>query len=311
MNTTTTLAMIAIASVAMLIGFGSDQNHMAFAEQSNGTKCSPECEPPTLGVSQVTYQRLVSNGFCYNGQCVDAESYYTPFPLIITTVDKENTAVVRIYDNEGVKNIRHVSFGFGIQEGTFFGSGHTFLNFDVDHNGIQTISKTDPNNAIKSFSISTRETTDIVRTGINVLEVTFKHTFAKELPFNIVSVYSWDSYRNGWQTYFNDGVQVIDPNKPIPIVISDDEKYQMAVKDNLAKTTIPEKQAKLKQEQQKASELFAKLYHIRADVVNEPYNIDFVRDKNPHDRNSDVFKDRMLAEHIRAEQTLKQFVSAS
>src|SRR3990167_3467405 len=214
MNTTTSimLALIAITSVA-LIDFGSN-DHNAFA--GNGTKnCDRDCEPPTLGVSQINFQRVVTDGFCYNGQCVDAQSFYTPFPLITVKTGQENTVKVSVYDNEGAKAIRHIAIGFGIQQGTFFGDSNTQMVLDIDHRGIQTVSKLDPNNAIKSFDITTNIRKDFVRTGNNVLEVTFTHTFGKPLDFNIVSVYVWDYERNGWQYYFNDGVQVIDPSKPV------------------------------------------------------------------------------------------------
>ena len=285
MNTITsiTLALIAVTAIA-LINIDSD-DHFAFA--GNGTKnCDRDCEPPTLGVSQINFQRVVSNGFCYNGSCVDAQSYYTPYPLITTKIGQQNTAKVTIYDNEGTSAIRHVAIGFGIKEGTFFGDSETQIVLDIDHRGIQTISKVDPNNAIGKFDVSATTKKDSIYAGNNVLEVTFTHTFVKPLDFNIVSVFVWDYERNGWQYYFNDGVQVIDPSKPI---------VQEPVK---AQPLDPNVQHFLLQKQ-------------NTDSYLEKYP-QYKRHTNAHDRDSLTFNDRLVEEQVKAEQTLERmFVSVS
>lgn len=284
MNATTsiTLALATIIALA-IIGFDSD-NHLAFAK--NGTACGTiDCQPPTLGVTQDTFQRVVSNGFGCQGQFTNAESFYTPFPLIKAKVGEPLTCTVTIYENEGTANIRHVALAFGIAEGTRFGDSNTQVVIDIDHQGNSFVTKVDPTNSIGSFDVSTVTRKDFVYTGNNVLEVTFKVTFDKPLDFNIVSVRTWDFFRNTWEYYFNHGVNVYDPTQPVIVKV--------------AKQVIdPEEQHFLAQK--KATESYL------------AQNPQYQRHTNPHDRDSVVFDDRLVQEQIKAEQTLaKMFVSAS
>ena len=40
------------------------------------------------------------------------------------------------------------------------------------------------------------------------LEVTFDHIFRESLEYNMVATNIWDFQRNGWQNYFNHGIQI-------------------------------------------------------------------------------------------------------
>jgi len=76
------------------------------ANRSNGSGCDGDCQAPTLGIDS-KYNRIVTDGFTYNGKSTDVERFYTPYPLITVDVGKQNKAVFKIYENQGPQNVRH------------------------------------------------------------------------------------------------------------------------------------------------------------------------------------------------------------
>ena len=78
-----------------------------------GSGCNGDCEEPTLGLLP-NGQRIVEDGFTYNGHAVDVEKFFTPYPLITAQVGKQNTAQFKIYENRGPNNIAHFDFAFGL-----------------------------------------------------------------------------------------------------------------------------------------------------------------------------------------------------
>jgi len=68
---------------------------------NGGGSCGVDCTEPTLGVNS-DGTRLVDNGFSYNGQSIDVDYYFTPYPLVTVNVGKQNVAEFKIYENRGV-----------------------------------------------------------------------------------------------------------------------------------------------------------------------------------------------------------------
>jgi len=167
------------------------------------------CEAPTLGInSKIT--RIVENGFTYNGKSVDAERYYTPYPLITVNVGEPNTAVFRIYEDIGPQNIKHFSFAFGLNVGQIIGNSKAMIELDIDYDGTETVTITDPENALENVNVSTH-VANCNSDGDEekkCLIVTIDHTFRAPLGFNIVATDVWDMERNAWQNYFNHGIEV-------------------------------------------------------------------------------------------------------
>lgn len=182
-------------------------NNAASVESSNGSGCD-DCEAPTLGVNSES-KRIVENGFTYNGGAVDAERFFTPYPLITATVGKQNTAVFKIYEDKGPENIKHFSFAFGLDKGEHIGKSKAMIELDIDHEGTEIVTVTDPENALDSIKVST----DITNcngsdSDTRCLTVTIDHRFRAPLDFNIVGTDVWDMQRNSWQNYFNHGIEV-------------------------------------------------------------------------------------------------------
>jgi len=176
-------------------------------ESKKSGGCS-DCEPPTLGLDS-NYKRIVDNGFTYNGLSVNAERFFTPYPLITANIGESNTAVFKIYENNGIQNIKHFSFAFGLARDDVISNSKAMIELDIDYDGTETVTVTDPNNALDNVQV----TTDVVECApgstAQCLEVTINHMFRAPLDFNIVATDVWDQKRNAWQNYFNHGIEVV------------------------------------------------------------------------------------------------------
>ena len=174
---------------------------------NNGGGCS-DCEAPTLGINSKS-KRLVENGFTYNGKSIDVERFFTPYPLITASVGKQNTAVFKIYEDKGSENIKHFSFAFGLEKGQSIGESKAMIELDIDHEGTQTVTVSDPENALENIKVSTNiENCNGNDSDTQCLIVTIDHTFRAPLEFNIVATDVWDMERNAWQNYYNHGIEV-------------------------------------------------------------------------------------------------------
>ena len=175
--------------------------------ESNGSGCDGDCEEPTLGVLP-DGQRIVENGFTYNGHSVDVERFFTPYPLITAQVGKQNTAQFKIYENYGPDNIAHFSFAFGLGKGEIISHSKAMIEVDFARDRTQTVTITDPENALDNVSV----TTDKVACNggpTPCLEITINHMFREPLDFNIVGTDVWDYSRQSWQNYYNHGIEVV------------------------------------------------------------------------------------------------------
>jgi len=181
---------------------------------SNSTTPTPhsnqcrDCVPPTLGID-VNNKARVSGGFTYNGKTVDVTSFRTPFPQIGTNVGDNNTLTLKIYEDSGVNNIKHIAIGFGLEKNRGFSESKAYIEFNRDWKG-NTSTKITGN--IQNVTYSS----NIVQCGIvraNCLEFTVYHTFTKDVS-GIVGTLVWDDKRNSWSNYFNHGI-IIKDNKII------------------------------------------------------------------------------------------------
>ncbi len=182
-----------------------------------GSECD-DCTPPTLGYDEYG-ARLVDGGFSYNGLASDVQYFFTPYPLIESEVGRHNTAVLKIYENEGPQNLSHVSLAFGLRSGQVISESLAVINYDISHDGSGTASVVDPEGAIDLETLSAEHETVECSPGSELLcvRVSIGHMFRAPLEFDIVGTDVWDSQRNAWQNYFNHGIRVSgEPLDPQP-----------------------------------------------------------------------------------------------
>ena len=163
--------------------------------------------PPTLGLDK-NQKRIVDDGFSFNGNKTDVKQYYTPYPLITTGVGESNTIKLKIYEDRGPNNIAHVGLSYGLGKGETFNEGRATIEYDKTFDGIESVTLFDPKDVLGAVNVTTSQVQCSESNRAMCLEVTFNHIFRESLEYNMVATNIWDFQRNGWQNYFNHGVQI-------------------------------------------------------------------------------------------------------
>lgn len=192
-----------------VIGQAVADGQAAVAAAGTGTKCNADCTPPTLGVTK-TGKVLVENGFSYNGNPVNVNSFFTPYPLITVDVGRQNVATFKVYEDKGPQSVSHFALAFGIGHGKIFSDSKAIIEWDKSWNGQETLNVIDPENSLDNVKVYTFAgpcTNDFF--DKNCLIINIYHTFRQPLDFNIVGTYFWDAKLNAANNYFNDGIQVV------------------------------------------------------------------------------------------------------
>ena len=166
-----------------------------------------DCVPPTLGIDE-NGKRMVTDGFVYNGLSVDVERFYTPYPMITTEIGRDNVASFKIYENQGPQNIAHFSFAFGMAEGQIISESRAMIELDISHDGTRTVTVTDEYDVFGNVTVNVADSMPCGASGAECLGVDIHHTFVDHLEFDIVGTNVWDRSRNGWQNYYNHGIDI-------------------------------------------------------------------------------------------------------
>ncbi|QLH07620.1 hypothetical protein [Nitrosopumilus ureiphilus] len=182
---------------------------------NGGSGCNGDCEEPTLGVDN-DGRRIVDNGFTYNGNPIDVERYFTPYPLVTVNVGKQNVAEFKIYENLGPDKISHFELAFGLAKGESIGMSKAVINWDKTFDGIETVTLDDPENVLDKISVTTSEGYCSDESQTKCLIVKVAHTFRAPLDFNILGTNVWDAEHNAWQNYYNHGIEVVGPSMNPP-----------------------------------------------------------------------------------------------
>ena len=181
---------------------------VAATTNGQGSGCDGDCWAPTLGINEKN-SRVVENGFTYNGNTINVERYFTPYPLITVDVGKQNYAVFKIYDNLGPDNVRHFDLAFGLATGQVMGTSDAIISWDKSFAGTETISIVDPHNVLDNVRVVTFEgKCRADSAGNDCLIVSVSHTFRESLDFDMVGTNVWDYKRNAWQNFYNHGIHI-------------------------------------------------------------------------------------------------------
>jgi len=178
-----------------------------------GSGCSGDCTPPTIGVDR-TGDRKVSDGFSYNYNTVDVDYFHTEFPLITTQVGEQNTVTTKVYENTGPNNLSLVQFGIGIPEiGSPLNDAEVIVEVWLESGGInvEEIVITDPLNLVDNDSVSASTSLTHCTTGDaenNCVEMTLHYTYREAPIYNVMLVQPMDKSRHTESTYLNDGIAV-------------------------------------------------------------------------------------------------------
>jgi len=176
-----------------------------------------DCIPPTLGLN-TNFKRIVDDGFAYNGNPIQVKKWHTPYPLINSTIGDINKVEIKVYENNGITNMKLVQFGLGVKEmGQPLSTIEVLieahlLSTSADGVSVKEIVIIDPDNLIDNDTVSivayphTCQNTDVQQNCIKVdLEYSYREsTINSMMVINVV-----DKKNNSQNFYFNDGIQVI------------------------------------------------------------------------------------------------------
>jgi hypothetical protein len=137
------------------------------------------------------------------------EQFYTHYPLITTPVGQNNTIKLKIYEDSGPDNIAHVGLSYGLGKGETFNEGRATIEYDKTFDGKESVTLFDPKHVLGSINVTSTTTQCSTHNNAQCLEVTFDHIFREPLEYNMVATNIWDFDRNGWQNYFNHGIQIV------------------------------------------------------------------------------------------------------
>lgn len=169
---------------------------------------SSQSVPPTLGLD-LNQKRIVEDGFSFNDNPINVEQFYTHYPLITTPVGQNNTVKLKIYEDNGPENIAHVGLSYGLGKGEIFNEGKVTIEYDRTFDGKESLTLFDPNHVLGGINVTSTLTQCSTHNNAQCLEVKFDHIFREQLDYNMVATNIWDFERNGWQNYFNHGIQII------------------------------------------------------------------------------------------------------
>lgn len=173
-----------------------------------GGGCS-DCIAPTFGKNK-DGKFLVSEGFIFNGNAADVTDFHTKFPLITVITNQTNTVTVKMYENNGVNNIRLAQFGMGMPEvRSPLSDAQTLLEIWIVGAEIEKIKKIEKYHLVDILNA----TTSIVDCGYvgteNCLQITLEYIYRDQPKYNIMAINAMDNSRNAQTNYLNDGILVI------------------------------------------------------------------------------------------------------
>ena len=173
-----------------------------------GSSCY-DCLAPTLGVSD-SGVRMVSEGFSYNGNAIDVDYFFTPYPLLTVDIGKKNTAEFKIYDNGGIDALAHFEVAFGADiVGQPFSLIEPRIEVDIGFDGELTTNVVDSESILDNVKVSKSTVFCDDSNNSKCLKLSIQHTFRESLDSKVLATNMWDSAGYNNANYFNHGIEIV------------------------------------------------------------------------------------------------------
>lgn len=180
--------------------------------------------PPSTFGKDKNYNQIVTDGFCFNGVCVDVDKLHTEFPLVIAPVGKTSNITVKVYNPNSLHEIKTIQVILGLKEaGQPLSYGEVINTFHISQSEIEKTITVDKNNLIKetTITIDTVRCSDEYSTS-NCLELSFDFIPQDQLINNVVGINAYNIQRAGSTNYINHGIEFhgISLNEPLLSTVS-------------------------------------------------------------------------------------------
>ena len=210
------------------------------SKKRNNGGCA-DCTPPTIGLDKDN-KRVVDNGFSYNGNSIQVEKWYTPYPLINATVGEMNSVEIKVFENSGINNMDIIQFGLGAKEiGEPLSELEVLIEVhleifgiieDIDIAKIVIIDKDnliENETVVSAASVVKCQASDIEN---RCVQVNLDYSYREATLNNVIVVSVIDKKHNEQSFYFNNGIKVIGESmNPVPYVVISNKKSAQQTED--------------------------------------------------------------------------------
>ncbi len=176
--------------------------------------------PPTFGKDK-NYNQIVTDGFCFNGNCVNVENnLHVEFPLINATVGEISNLTFKGYNpNGGINGIKWFQVVLGLEEaGQPLSEGEVITTFHLSQTKIESIEIVDKQNLIGNFTTTVDTVQCSEKYTAECLELSFYFIPRDQLINNVVGANIINIQRSSATNYFNDGVEFLGDSLNEPLI---------------------------------------------------------------------------------------------
>lgn len=170
----------------------------SFAENS---RCSVDCVAPTLGLLD-DGMRLVENGLTINDQSFDVAQYSQVIPTQTFKVGQSIKVKMLVYENSGVKSLRHVSLAISDYKDERNQYQKASISFIQEFDGTQKTEVLDFDRLFDNIKVSA--------TPIDQFTTSIVVAFNIQKPIDTSSlvVDMWDDARSSRKNIFLDAIKI-------------------------------------------------------------------------------------------------------
>lgn len=206
------MALPIICAVALLF---TPSTVYAHAGHNHGGGGCSDCNPPTLGID-ATGKRQVAGGLTINGHTFDVEMFKQDLDSQILKVDEPAEITLKIYDNRGYGELKHVELSLGHEEkflsGVMVPYHPVTIEWSKTFDGKTSIVTLDKQKLVKDVSVEVLDNSPIIG-------VKFNFTPIQEFDASTIVTKIWDDKRNDNSNYFHNALNIIS-DEPVPILIN-------------------------------------------------------------------------------------------
>lgn len=212
--TTKTILMVLPILCAIALLFTPSTVYAHAGHHHGGGGCS-DCNSPTLGIDAAG-KRQVTGGLTLNGQTFDVELFKQDLDSQILKVGEPAEIILKIYDNRGYSELKHVELSLGHEEKFLYGvmvsHNPVTIEWNKTFDGKTSLIILDKQKLVKDVSVQVLDNNPII--GIK-----FNFTPLQEFDASTIVTKIWDEKRNANSNYFHNALDIVS-NESAPVLIN-------------------------------------------------------------------------------------------
>jgi len=213
----------------------------SFAENS---RCSIDCVAPTLGQLD-DGTRLVEKGLTINDQSFDVTQYSQVIPTQTFKVGQPIKVKMLVYENNGVKSLRHVSLAISDYKDERNQYQKAAISYIQEFDGTQKTEILDFDNLFDNVKVNA------VQIDQFITSVIISFNIQKPIDTSSLIVDMWDDARSSRKNIFLDALQIDKKgtekiDEKAPLKITSEKTEQKSIKKVKEKTPVKTEKSKEK-----------------------------------------------------------------